>query len=197
MVKGRDFEFSKHQRLDSAERRQSQPPEPLVELVAAAAPDLVADVGVGTGYFALPLADRLPAVRVLGLDIEPRMLDLFRERAVERGVAERIETVHMADPGHLPLDDAAVAAVLMVSLHHELRDRQGFLAGVHRILRPGGRVVVCDWSPEGSSDHGPSPGHRVPSATATAELEGAGFTRVRRHDLYVDHWVLSGERSGS
>jgi ubiquinone/menaquinone biosynthesis C-methylase UbiE len=193
MVRGRDFEFSKHQRLDSDERRQSQPPGPLVELVAAAAPDLVADVGVGTGYFALPLAHRLPSARVLGLDIEPRMLELVRERAAEQGLADRLETVHMPDPGQLPLDDGSVAAVLMVSLHHELRDRPALLDEVRRVLRPAGRVVVCDWSPEGRTDSGPRAEHRVAAATAAAELEAAGFSRVTRHRLYPDHWVLSGE----
>jgi SAM-dependent methyltransferase len=196
MTKGRHFEFEGHHRLDSAERRQKHPPEPLLELLAASAPARIADIGAGTGYFALPLAARLPAARVLCLDTEARMLELIERRASEAGLADRVTTVHMPDPSRLPLDDGVLSAAFMVNLYHELDDRVAYLGEVHRALADGGRLVICDWSPDGDGSHGPRVQHRVAVATACQELAAAGLVGVGEHRLYADLWVLEARRPG-
>lgn len=196
MVEGRHIHFAHHHALDSDERRREQPVGPLVELVLGRAPSLVADVGAGTGYFALPLAERLTRGRVVCLDLEPRMLEVLGERARERNLADRVETLLMDDAGSLPLADASADVALLVNLYHELDDRPRFLAELRRTLRPGGLLLASDWRPEGAADHGPRPEHRVGVAAATRELELAGFAPVEEHPLYRDHWVLSGARSG-
>ena len=196
MGDGRHIPFERHHSLDSEDRQREQPAGPLVELLVASGARVVADIGAGTGYFALPLAERLPGGRVLCLDIEPRMLDVVRQRAEERGLGERVELVHMTETDTLPLVDASVDAALLVSLYHELDDRPRFLAELKRSLRPGGLLVVADWRPDGSADHGPRPEHRVPAAVALAEVRDAGFAHSREHRLYADHWVMTAETPG-
>lgn len=193
MADGRHIPFERHHSLDSEDRQREQPARPLVELLVASGARVVADIGAGTGYFALPLAEHLPGGRVLCLDIEPRMLDLVRQRAEERGLLERVELVPMAEPDALPLADASVDAALLVSLYHELDDRPRFLAELKRSLRSGGLLVVADWRPDGSADHGPRPHHRIAATVALAELRDAGFADSREHRLYADHWVVTGE----
>jgi ubiquinone/menaquinone biosynthesis C-methylase UbiE len=153
---------------------------------------VVADVGVGTGYFALPLAERLENGRVLGLDIEPRMLEVVRERAREQGLEQKLELFEMTDPHTIPVPDRTLDAALMVSLYHELDDRPRLLAELGRALRAGGVLAVVDWRLEGATDHGPRPQHRVAVEVALRELAEAGFEQTQQHWIYQDHWVVTG-----
>lgn len=190
----RAFRFDHHSKLDSDERRRHQPPGPLVALLASSDPAVIADLGAGTGYFALPLAEALPAARVLALDLEPRMLALLGERAAERGLAERIERRPVEAAPRLPLADGEADAALLASLWHELPEPAATLAELARALAPGGRIVVCDWSPEGSTEHGPPADHRLPAAHCERALAAAGWTAVERHGLYPDHWTVIARR---
>ena len=192
MVEGRHIRFEHHHSLHSEDRQRTQPAEPLVELLLADGVRVVADVGVGTGYFALPLAERLAEGKVLGLDIEPRMLEVLRQRAREKGLEQRLVAVEMTDPHTLPVADRTLDAALMVSLYHELDDRPRFLAELGRALRPGGLLAVADWRPEGTADHGPRPQHRVPVDVVLRELASAGFEHLETHQVYQDHWVVTG-----
>jgi len=185
------FPVEKMDRLDSPDRVRRQPVAPLVALVEEAAPAVVLDVGAGTGYFALPIAEALPRTRVIGLDVEPRMLAVIAERAAERGLTERVQTLE-APSDRLPLADGAADLALMVALYHELGDRPAYLAEVRRVLRDDGVFVVSDWRPEGTHESGPPAECRVPRATVEAELSAAGFGPVEVHDLYSDFYVVVG-----
>lgn len=187
----RRFSFEKVKKLDSPQRYEHMPPTPLVKLVADMAPAAVLDIGVGTGYFAIPLAAALPDADIVGADVEPRMFEVLAEHAATAGVAGRVTTVQVpADRLELPRGDFDVA--LLVALYHELDDRVGYLAGVRQALAPGGRVVICDWRPEDEPEIGPPNSHRVPEDEAVNDLTSAGFDHVQRHELYPSLYVLVG-----
>ena len=135
-MSGHPFRFEKAAKLDNEERRALQPAGPLVEQIATWAPERILDVGVGTGYFALPLARALPRAGIVGVDAEPRMLELARERAEGAGLAERI-TLRQTPPDRLELEDAGFDLVLMANLYHELPERPGYLGEIRRVLRAG------------------------------------------------------------
>ena len=187
------FHFDQYARLDSDQRRERQPPEPLVELIAQGAPQVVADLGAGTGYFALPLAERLPTAHVLCLDLEPRMLGLLAERAIAVGVAERVKTRLVTESPALPLNEGEADAVLLVNLWHELHDSTATLAELARGLAPGGRLVICDWAPEGDRESGPPVEIRASAAAVETALSDAGWSSVRCVPLYRDHWTVTAE----
>ncbi len=189
------FHFAEHARLDSDQRRQRQPPEPLVELIAQTSPRVIADLGAGTGYFALPLAERLPAARVICLDLEPRMFWLLAERAAHTGVTNRIVTRLVTESPALPLTDGEANAALLVNLWHELDDSAATLAELARGLAPGARLAICDWAPEGDRESGPPVEIRATVGSVEAALRDAGWSSVRRVPLYRDHWTVTAVRS--
>jgi ubiquinone/menaquinone biosynthesis C-methylase UbiE len=186
----RRFPPEKTATLDNDKRREHMPPARLVELVAAWAPESVLDIGVGNGYVALPLARRLPATRVIGLDVEPRMLEALAERAAAAGQPPNLEPLE-SPPDRIALEDRSVEVALMVALYHELDHRADYLAEVRRVLAPGGRLLVCDWDPDSAGDFGPPADHRVPRPVAAAELARAGFGEVTAHSMYEHLYVLS------
>jgi ubiquinone/menaquinone biosynthesis C-methylase UbiE len=196
MGDGRRIDYGEHAKLDSDERLQRQPVEPLVNLIAEALPQTVVDIGAGTGFVAIPLALELHRATIHCVDSEPRMLDLIRERGKAEGIDDQLvlETIDDPDDPMIPLGDDDADAVVMVNLYHELDDRMAYLSESYRVLDSGGRIVLCDWDPEGDTRHGPIRKHRVNREQVSRELRRAGFDDIAEHPIYDDFWVLSAEK---
>jgi ubiquinone/menaquinone biosynthesis C-methylase UbiE len=190
------FPFEKVAKLDSPERHASQPPDPVVAALAIQPDNRILDLGVGTGYFALPVARELSARggtgRVLGLDLEPKMLEILVERATADGLDPWIAAilVDQAAPHRLPLDDGSVDRALLASLYHEVADRPSTLHEVGRVLRPDGSLVIVDWDTGGTTEKGPPLAHRVPVDVVEQELNAAGFVETTRLALYDDFYTV-------
>ena len=122
--------------------------QPAAETVVAAAAlqpsDDVLDVGCGTGNATL-LAARA-AGRAVGLDPAERLLEVGRERAAAQGVDA---TFVAGDALALPFPDAAFDVV--VSVFGVIFAQPGAQAAAElvRVTRPGGRIVLTSWIPEG------------------------------------------------
>jgi len=190
---GKRFPFDKVAKLDAPERRALQPPGRTIDALDLAAGAVVADLGAGTGYFALPVARQLAELgdgAVLALDVEPRMLELLAGRAAEAELGELVRTVEVPGSGPLPLADGSVDRVLLANVAHELPDRAATFAELGRILRPGGFLLIVDWSPDGPFDHGPPADHRVDPATIDRELAASGFTRTHLQALYEGFFAI-------
>lgn len=116
----------------------------LAEQVLAGLPATgrIADVGAGTGTFAIELAAAAPAARVLAIDGDPEVLALARAKP---GAAAVEWKQALADG--LPLEDASCERVTMSLLLHHLDEsgKRTALAEAHRVLRPGGRLHIADW----------------------------------------------------
>jgi ubiquinone/menaquinone biosynthesis C-methylase UbiE len=115
----------------------------VVETVADASPKVVVDIGCGTGALSIPIAARLPKARVIGVDGDPEVLDIARRKPG----AEAVEWIEGL-AGALPIEDGGADIVLTsLVLHHlPLATKRELLADAHRILRPGGRLIVADWA---------------------------------------------------
>ena len=121
--------------------------QPLAEWMVEAAEirgeQRVLDVGTGTGIVALEAARRLaPGGRVLGIDLSPGMLARAEARAREQGLAERVAFAER-DAESLGLEDASQDRVLSLYALLHFPDPAAALAEMHRVLRPGGVLVIA------------------------------------------------------
>lgn len=99
----------------------------------------VLDVGAGRGRFGLLFAAR--GCRVVGVDLNPDMLDLAREAVRKRGLEERFE-VRAGDAQALgEFEDERFDVVLCMEVFDHLPDLGAALREARRVLRPGGRLV--------------------------------------------------------
>jgi ubiquinone/menaquinone biosynthesis C-methylase UbiE len=114
----------------------------IVELAEPRRDDHVVDLGAGTGLLALALAPRVQ--QLVAVDISERMLERLDDRAGADGV-HNVEPL-VADLRRLPLEDECATLVVSNYAFHHLDDagKELALAEARRILRPGGRLVLCD-----------------------------------------------------
>ena len=105
----------------------------------------VLDVACGSGNAAIPAA-RLEA-RVTGLDFAPELLAVARRRAAEAGV--EVEWVE-GDAQELPFEDASFDRVISALGHMFAPDHERTAAEMKRVTRPGGRMSIGCWTPEGA-----------------------------------------------
>ena len=101
----------------------------------------VLEIGPGTGYYTLDIAEWVgPEGRVEIFDLQQEFLDHVGERAAERGLANVVPT--QGDATALPYEDDSVDAVVLTAVLGEIPDPVAALRQIRRVLRPGGRLVV-------------------------------------------------------
>jgi ubiquinone/menaquinone biosynthesis C-methylase UbiE len=116
----------------------------LVRRIDVTEGDDVLDVACGTGNAAIPAA--LAGGRVVGLDLTPELFVAARERAASAGV--EVQWLE-GDAEALPFEDESFDVVLstfgcMFAPQQEIVARE-----LARVLRPGGRLGLSSWTPEG------------------------------------------------
>ena len=124
-----------------------QAPHPLItrdRLRATLRPgagERVLEIGPGTGYYTLDLAEWVGEEGSLHIfDIQQEMLDHTMRRVEEHGL--RNVTTVRGDAQDLPYDDDSVDAVVLITVLGEIPDQERALADIARVLRPSGRLIV-------------------------------------------------------
>ncbi len=115
--------------------------------------EVVLDIGAGRGLMALGAAHRVPAGRVIALDLwsgkdlTGNTPDRLHSNARIERVAERVQVV-TGDARTLNLADASIDAVLSVLCLHNIEptaDRHAACREIARVLKPGGAAMVADF----------------------------------------------------
>jgi ubiquinone/menaquinone biosynthesis C-methylase UbiE len=102
-------------------------------------PKAVLDLGTGTGFLALLLAEM--GHRVKGLDLSPGMVEQARRNAAERGLSAVFEVGDAESPAE---PDAAYDVLVTRNVLWTLPGPEAALADWKRVIKPGGRLVLVD-----------------------------------------------------
>lgn len=174
--------------FDNPERDAWQKPDQVIAFLGLAPNAVVADLGAGTGYFAVKIAAVVPEGRVLANDVEPDMVRYLGERAEKEGLPNIVPVQGSASGPDLP--EAADVAFLC-DVYHHIADRPAYFGKVREQLRPGGKLVIVDFRKDAADDiPGPPPAMRVAASDLIAELEGAGWTHVRTDAETLPHQYI-------
>lgn len=165
----------------------------MARLLAAAAiekTDHVLDVACGPGIVACAIAPH--AAHVTGIDLTPAMIEQARTRQATNGLANLDWRV--GDATALPFADASFDRVVTRYSFHHLREPGRALAEMHRVCRPGGRIVVIDATPapECQTAYDRMETLRDPSHTSALtldQLRGLGQTEELT-ELSIDRYKL-------
>lgn len=176
--------------FDDPERDAWQKPDEVVSALELGEDAKVADLGSGTGYFAVRLARAVPGGKVYGVDIEPDMTRYLEERARREGLGNLEAVQGEAEDPKLP---EAVDLVLIVDTYHHLGDRVDYMRRLGEKLRPGGRVAIVDFRKD--SPRGPRAEHKLTAEQVEEEMKEAGYRLAKAHDFLPDQYFLEFERS--
>lgn len=182
----RRFDPAMMKKLDSPERRKQLPPDRLLEKLPVGEGETLLDLGAGTGYFTLPAA-RLTKGKVMALDVEPRMLEVLKQRAEEEGLSH-VETVEGVVE-EIPLPDASVNHVIASLVLHEVEPLAKGVEEIQRVLQSGGTCFCLEWDAK-ETEQGPPLHHRIASPQMEKAMEAAGLTVVDRFAPTEAHYLL-------
>ena len=177
--------------FDDPSRDAWQKPHQVIEALALAPDAAVADIGSGTGYFAVRLAHFVPQGRVYAVDIEPDMVKYLADRAKREGLANLTAVAGAPDDARLP---AKVDLVLMVDTYHHVEQREGYFRKLAQSLKPGGRVAIIDFNAK--SAMGPPPAQRIAGKRVVAEMAKAGYRLEHEHRFLPNQYFLMFQARG-
>ena len=113
----------------------------VLDLLAPAPGERIVDIGVGPGLLAYDLARLVGADgQVVGVDLSPDMLAIARGRLADLPQASCLE----ADAVDLGGADGRFDAAVSTQVHEYVADMPRAIAELHRVLRPGGRLLMLD-----------------------------------------------------
>lgn len=104
----------------------------------------ILDLGSGTGDM-LRRFERAGASRLVGLDESEGMLKVARKLSRD---CSRIEYIHSSIDSNLAVEEEFDIVISCIAFHH-FPDSSGLLEEIHRILKPGGRLYICDLTDKG------------------------------------------------
>lgn len=101
---------------------------------------VVLEIGIGSGLN-LPYYDPLKVTRVIGIEPDPEMVELGRERFADSPVP--VEVIE-ASAEKLPIADASVDTVMLTYTTGAIANIGAALKEMRRVLKPEGRLVFCE-----------------------------------------------------
>jgi demethylmenaquinone methyltransferase/2-methoxy-6-polyprenyl-1,4-benzoquinol methylase len=115
-----------------------------VQALTSARPGRILDVATGTADFALATM-RLRPAEVIGVDISEPMLEVGRKKIAQRNLSEKIR-LQNGEAERLEFGDGTFDAAIVAFGARNFEDLDKGLSEMQRVLRPGGTIVVLEFS---------------------------------------------------
>ncbi len=157
-------------RFESPERDAYQKPEKVLEYLGNIKGKTIMDIGAGSGYFSVKLAEK--AAKVIAADVSDEFQAFLKDR-IEKDNLKNIELRKV--PYDSPdLKDKEVDLVLIVNTYHHIENRSDYFAKVKKGTKEKGELVIIDFFdtelPVGPKEH------KISIDRVIAELKTAGYT---------------------
>jgi len=187
------FDPANLHRLEDPDRPQLFPVDRILSLAGIKFTMTVADIGAGTGYFAIPLAKLTAPLPLFAVDVSTEMLDYLRDKLAQPVMPHNLQLVH-GEATATNLADACCDVVFLSAVWHEVDDATSALKEFARVLKPAGRVVLVDWSPTGVRPPGPPLEHRIALSVVEATLKSARWRVSRAEPINESIYLVVAQR---
>ena len=150
------FDPENRKKLNSKQRQLILPPALVLRDIGLGSQTVWADIGCGTGYFTIPIANEVK--QVYALDIRAEMLSDLNESLTQLQIHN--VKVLQSEESRFPLPDQLIDGILTSLVLHEVDQPIEFFRELNRILQTGGRLVIIEWA-KASMEMGPPLEHRL------------------------------------
>lgn len=172
--------------FESKERDEYQQPEKVIEFLGDLSEKTIMDIGAGSGYFSVKLAQK--AKKVIAADVNHEFQDYLKER-IEKENIKNIELRKI--PYDSPaLQDKEVDIIFMVNTYHHIENRSDYFTKAKKGLKENGELIIIDFF-KTETPVGPPVKHKVAIDEVIADLEKAGFNNFTKEvDLLAYQYII-------
>ena len=180
--------------LEGPDRAEWQQPGKIMDILGVGEASVVADLGAGSGWFTIRLADRVgPNGLVLSEDIQRPMIQAIKVRLDRLGLKNVVTVLGVQNDPRLPVP---VDAVLICDAYHEMEQPVPLLANVAKQLKPMGRIGIVDFTKDGGGP-GPEMEERIDPETVIRDAKAAGLVLRSRETFLKYQYMLVFEKPGT
>lgn len=169
--------------LDSRQREQLIPPEVLISQMPIEKDAVVLDVGAGTGFFTIPMAESTNAA-VYAMDPDSRMLGVIEDKASQKGLTNIVLLQDYLED--LSLESSSIDFAMASLILHEVKNLAFALEKICDVLKPGGHLLCLEYQKDEAIVEGPPMSIRISLETLENALAAADFDVVRTN------WINEG-----
>ncbi len=169
------------EKFDGIERDKWQKPGEVIKAFNLKDNAVVVEIGSGTGYFAVRLAEQLRNGKIIAFDRSANMTLHLKNRVSELGLSN-VQAHTTEKDGGIALNEKA-DLIFSVDVYHHMQNRISYFADLASYLKPGGKLVVIDRTEE--KVEGQPSGHRISAAQVKKEMREAGFELVEELDFLL------------
>ncbi len=150
---------------------------------------IVADLGAGSGFYSILASHMVPAGKVYAVEVVPDFIKTIQNKIKEQHI-KNIDCIlgDVEKVGGTKIKDGVVDRVIASNILFQTEDKSKFLDEMKRILKPGGRVLLIDWEPEGEITGGGFVS--MAKDKALALFEQKGFTYEQEVDAGDHHYGM-------
>jgi ubiquinone/menaquinone biosynthesis C-methylase UbiE len=187
----RTFDPANAHRLEDPQRLIWMPPEAVVQRLQIRPGMTIADIGAGTGFFALPFAEAIePDGLLRAVDLQPAMLQMLEEKLRHPNAPRNVQ-LSQGEAAKTGLADASCDLVFLANIWHELENAAGVLAEARRLLRAAGRIAILDWRADAPPPPGPPTEHRIAPEITQSTLEQNDWREIQFAPLGKFSYLLT------
>ena len=154
--------------------------------------EVILDVGAGSGYFSLAIAEKLTNGKVICLDLSEEMLHRLERTANKKGLSNKIQILK-GEASSIKVENESIDLVVSNGVFHEVPEPEFVLREMIRVLKPRGWVIVTDFrdtqigkrigAAHSEEAHGPLSVNELETLFAKAGLKNVKVSPVK-------HWVI-------
>ena len=173
-------------KFENPERLAELDPQGTLQKIGLSNPDIVCDIGAGTGIFALAAA-KMTNNTVFALDINETFLEIINEKASKENIINIRTQKVTADL--YDIDSNQIDLVLMVTVFHELQNKGQVLREIKRIAKAGGSLCIIEFHKR-ATPMGPPVNDRLGKNEVTATCLENGFQPIQKFDLGANFYCI-------
>lgn len=174
--------------LEDPQRDAYQKPHDVIMALDLKEGEVVADIGAGSGYFALRFTHHVgDKGRVYAVDISPDMIVYMNHRIRDLQL-KNIVTI-LAEPNDPLLMDASVDRFFICDTWHHIENQSQYLAAMKKMLKPGGQVILIDFQKK-ELPLGPPAEMKISRDDLVRQMETNGFKLAKEHTFLPYQYFL-------